>query len=358
VKIAIEATVLTMPPYSGIARSIANIISAFSALPEVDGLGLYVQAGRFKHHRLLPKGEKIKIHYWHKAIKRQPKYDILFSPYIHMVPNAAKANLMWYYDSYTIRGICYPHPTGRAEFLREQKKVYENCQSVVCISDATRSEFLDLTGADPDHVHVSHLAVSSKFSPAPIGDVDVVRKKFKLDNGYLLFSGLAHENKNLTRLLAAYKQSNLFGQCKLVIAGPHSDQGSLAQRLRYFVNVYQLQDHVVFVGYLTDKELRAMYSGAQGFVFPSICEGFGLPILEAMACRAPVLTSDRSACAEVAKEHAILVDPYSIESIVNGINRLPSWSKNDKDAAQKHAKTFTWDATARKLLQVFQSELH
>ena len=112
-----------------------------------------------------------------------------------------------------------------------------------------------------------------------------------------------------------------------------------------------------FLGYVPDKDLPALYSGAKAFLFPSLFEGFGLPIIEAQACGAPVLTSSISSMSEVAGDTAILVDPYDIDSIRNGIIKIMD-QEVAKELTKKgfeNIKRFSWEKCAKETLKVFSS---
>ena len=109
-----------------------------------------------------------------------------------------------------------------------------------------------------------------------------------------------------------------------------------------------------FLGYVPDQHLPALYSGATAFVFPSLFEGFGLPVLEAMACRCPVITSNLSSLPEVAGRGAILVDPYSVDDISQAMSKVmnPEFRMKLQEKGFKQVKRFSWEKTARETLQI------
>src|SRR5262249_38222888 len=134
---------------------------------------------------------------------------------------------------------------------------------------------------------------------------------------YILYVGSIEVRKNLARLLEAYGRLRLWSQnWKLVIVGARKWKFSpvfeAIQRL-------ELEPHVHFTGYVADEDLPALYSGADLFAFPSIYEGFGLPVLEAMACGTPVITSNTSSLPEVAGDAALLVDAYDVDAIASAM---------------------------------------
>jgi glycosyltransferase involved in cell wall biosynthesis len=121
-----------------------------------------------------------------------------------------------------------------------------------------------------------------------------------------------------------------------------------------------LQEQVTFTGYVPDEDLPALYNAAELFVFPSLYEGFGLPVLEAMACGAPVVTSNTSSLPEVAGDAAILVDPYDVNAIAQAMRQVledPALAEALRQKGLERAKLFTWEKTARQTIAVYEKVL-
>ncbi len=161
-------------------------------------------------------------------------------------------------------------------------------------------------------------------------------------------------HKNVVRLVNAFAQADIDRNHRLLIATETTSE------LQSLIKSLDIQNRVIFTGFIDENDLPAYYRGAKAFAFPSLYEGFGLPILEAMACGTPVITSNVTAMPEVAGEAAILVDPYSISSITRGIERII----NDADLQQtfcskglKRVKLFTWDKTAAVVKEVLDRAL-
>jgi glycosyltransferase involved in cell wall biosynthesis len=179
-----------------------------------------------------------------------------------------------------------------------------------------------------------------------------IRKKYGLPESYILFVGTLEPRKNITRLLHAYAMSKARAGLKLVIAGK---TGWLYEEVFETVARLNLRERVIFTGFVDDDDLPSIYSMARVFVFPSLYEGFGLPVLEAMACGVPVITSDVSSMVEVAGEAAVLVDPFNVESLAVNIDEV---ALNDAThdglcrASAAQAEKFTWEKTARHTLAV------
>ena len=139
---------------------------------------------------------------------------------------------------------------------------------------------------------------------------------------------------------------------QLVIAG---SKGWLSNKIYKLPKRLGIEHKVKFLGYVADEKLPALYSGAKALLFPSLFEGFGLPILEAQACGCPVLTSNTSSMPEVAGKGAIYVDPYNIDDIVKGMERLKREGERGKliKAGFENIKRFSWEKCARETLRVF-----
>jgi glycosyltransferase involved in cell wall biosynthesis len=199
-------------------------------------------------------------------------------------------------------------------------------------------------------IHAVHHGVSARFRPVPPAERAPVLLRHELRAPYLLFVGAQPPRKNLERLVLAL--AHLRGQSdgtglQLAIAGPRERGDEVARSLARRLG---LETAVRWLGWVPDEELPAVYSGALCLAYPSLVEGFGLPILEAMACETPVLTSDRSSMAEVAGDAALLVDPENPAALAEGLRHLRADEALRRDLVARgaaRAAKFTWrDAAA------------
>lgn len=185
--------------------------------------------------------------------------------------------------------------------------------------------------------------------------VEQVRETYGLDRPYVLAVGNLQPRKNLPRLIEAFSQlPGSLDDLKLVIAGKAQWQQSEVYRR---VADLQLQDRVVFTGYLDDHDLALLYNGSLALVYPSLYEGFGLPILEAMACGTPVISSNTSSMPEVAGDAAFMVDPLSTSEIAEAIARVAqsrSLQESLRRKGLKRAAEFSWRKTARLTARVYE----
>jgi glycosyltransferase involved in cell wall biosynthesis len=196
-------------------------------------------------------------------------------------------------------------------------------------------------------VYVTPLAASAEFRPAENPEPPA--------EPYLLFAGTREPRKNLVRLLDAFAGITASTALRLILAGRAGwGEGEVRERIA----ALGLQSKVTLCSNLTGLELARLYQQAAVFVYPSLYEGFGLPVLEAMACGAPVVTSRHTACAEVAGGAARLVDPYRADDIAAGILDALRLAGALRARGLARAREFSWKATAELTWKVYESALH
>jgi glycosyltransferase involved in cell wall biosynthesis len=223
---------------------------------------------------------------------------------------------------------------------------------VLVPSNTTRDDLLRLYDVDPSRVVVVPLGVDrSLYSPARRERIDEVCRRFRIEGPYLVVLG-RHQRKNLDGLLRAFASIPARVRPRLVVTGSPAwtpdgadHDGAALAALRA-----EARDQVSLIGYVRPDEAAALLSGSLGLAFPSSYEGFGFPALEAMACGAPVLTSNVSALPELVGDAAVLVDPRDDASIAEGLLRIVtdgSLRHRLREAGLARAARYDWDETAR-----------
>lgn len=212
---------------------------------------------------------------------------------------------------------------------------------VLTHSEAAREAVIERLGVPADRVVAAHLGVSAGFGPT---DPAPVRARLGIEGRYLLSVGALEPRKNLPTTLRAYKRVVAAApDVRLVVVGPHG------WRNREFDSLAPRSPGVMVTGYLPDRDLAALYSGAACFVYPSLGEGFGLPVLEAMACGAPVVTSNRTAMPEVVGDAGLLTDAEDEEGVSEAILRILTSEELSAELsakARRRAAEFTWERCA------------
>lgn len=231
-------------------------------------------------------------------------------------------------------------------------------EAIITDSRQSKEDLAQNLKLNSERITVVPLAAGEQFRLLPPDEVGPVLGHYNITQPYILYVGALESRKNLPRLLQAYAllRQEISGT-NLVIVG--------ARKWKYTpifntVKELQLEPNVLFTGYVPDDHLPALYSGATLFVFPSLYEGFGLPVLEAMACGTPVVTSNTSSLPEVAGNAALLVDPYDVREIATAMRRVlldPALAGELRVKGLKQAATFTWERTAKETISVYENVL-
>ncbi len=253
------------------------------------------------------------------------------------VPESASPSLKAYLDTVV------PRSARRADHI-------------LADSQATKDDLVELYHLPADKITVLLSGVDPRFRPADEAARRDIRLRLKLDaRPYILAVGTVQPRKNYIRLIEAVAQVRCEGHdLQLVIAG---GKGWLDDPIYRAVEKLSLSDSIRFTGFIADSDLPALYSEARCLAFPSLYEGFGLPILEAMACGTPVVTSNSSSMPEAAGDAALLIDPYDSSALAGALVRLHSdESLRERliTRGRSRATLFTWDRAASQLLDIYR----
>lgn len=230
-----------------------------------------------------------------------------------------------------------------------------NVDAVVTVSQHARADLERFLPRLPTPAFVVPPALSAQFQPVGEQHRRPVLARLGLQRPYILSVSAMQERKNLRQLVRAFAELHRRRPAvQLVLAG-----SALWQDRPLWDEIEQggLAGHVVLPGYIADDDLAALYSGAALFAFPSLYEGFGLPVLEAMACATPVVCSNTSSLPEAAGDAAVLVDPTSAEAIADGMQRVlddPQLAGRLRQAGTARTKDFTWDRAAARTASVYR----
>ncbi|MBM4466142.1 MAG: glycosyltransferase family 4 protein [Chloroflexi bacterium] len=247
---------------------------------------------------------------------------------------------------------------------------------LIADSSATRRDLVERYGSEPDKITVVYPGYDeATFRPVRDEEaIEAVKARYHIAGDYILFVGTLQPRKNLVRLIEAFAnmqvgkhasgqvdanlQTCKLANLRLVIAGK---KGWLYQEIFRLVEELGLEGKVVFTDYVPEGNLPALMSGARLFVFPSLYEGFGLPVLEAMACGIPVVCSNTSSLPEVAGDAAVLVDPLDVEGLAVAMERVLGDEELRAELIRRgfeQARKFSWETCARETLDVLESVCH
>lgn len=230
--------------------------------------------------------------------------------------------------------------------------------AVITDSQQSKADIVQYLPVSPEKVTVIPCAANKRYRPMTIEEITPALARHGLDFPYILYVGSIAARKNLPRLLEAYAQLRQWStQWRLVIVGARKWKSSPVYETVQRLN---LAEYVHFTGYVEEEDLPALYNGADLVTFPSLYEGFGLPVLEAMACGTPVVTSNSSSLPEVAGDAALLVEPTDVAAIAAAMRQL----LEDKTLALElrarglaRAAQFSWERTARETIAVYEKVL-
>ncbi|MFC2037577.1 glycosyltransferase family 4 protein [Chloroflexota bacterium] len=295
--------------------------------------------------------------------------DLFHSSEVLQVALPGAANVITIHD---LTALLFPeYHTPQVRELQGQKLRFAQTEAdvVIAVSESTKQDLVEHLGLDPARVHVVHNGADPSFRPLP---PEVVASTLSplglaLQQGsgralqdYILNVGTIEPRKNLVRLIEAYhrlRKESPRPVPKLVLAGA---QGWLYDEVFEQIAALDLEGAVVYLGRVESEVLPALYNGARLFVYPSLYEGFGLPVLEAMACGVPTITSNRSSLPEVAGDAALLVDPQDVAQIAEAMGNLlenEGGREHLREQGFSQAARFTWERAAKETFAVYEGSI-
>jgi len=332
--------------------------------------------------RMVPLSDHAMAILWHRLRLPLPvevfigRVDLFHSPDFVLPPTRARA-ILTVHDLSFLRCPECADPNLRAYLNRAVPRSVRRADLILADSQNTKDDLVELLGVSPDKIEVVYPGVDGRFRP--IEDealLEGVRRRYNLPPHFVLSLGTLEPRKNFVRLIEAFasmqvgkwasgqkadletcKLANL-QTCKpanlhLVIAG---GKGWLYEGILRRPEELGISDAVLFLGFIPDEDLPALYNLADLFVYPSLYEGFGLPPLEAMACGVPVVASNRPSLPEVLGQAALLVDPLDVEGLAAAMKRAledEGLRKRMVKRGLERARGFTWRKAARELLRIY-----
>lgn len=325
---------------------------------------------------MIPKAPNFKLHQknsltwlvrkkWEKGGKYKEKLlgeiDLLHCTAYTMPPVTKPKVIVTIHD---LSCFVYPHYHTEANYHFITRNVHQAARKasfIIADSISTQREISRFLHTPEEKMKVIYLAAGDRFkeklSPTSIAQI---KKKYNIRKPYFFTVGSLEPRKNLANALIAYKALLEIGKYdyQFVISGGKGWKNELLYQLLQKLN---LDDYLVFTGYVPEEDLPALYQGAEAFVYPSFYEGFGLPVLEAMSSGTPVITSNTSSLPEVAGDAAILVNPGEIFDLYEAMESViskPSLREELKLKGLKQSKKFSWEKTAQQTLEVYRHVFH
>ncbi len=274
----------------------------------------------------------------------------------HLLPWMTRPAVMTVHDLIFER---FPqhHTRANRAFLRVAMPLFvRRADAIIAVSQHTKGDLLDLYATPSQKVYVVDEGIDEHFRQANEGEIRRAREKHSIRRPYLLMVGTLEPRKNHSLAFEALARLKTDGwpHCLVVVGG----RGWLFGAVRRQIEALGLADDIIFAGAVPDADLPALYSGADSFLMPSLYEGFGIPVLEAMACGAPVVSSKASSLPYVAGDAALFIEPLTAQALAAAVRNLLS----NKDLAAtmranglRRASRFCWKRTARETVDVYRT---
>jgi glycosyltransferase involved in cell wall biosynthesis len=292
-------------------------------------------------------------HLWEQvrlpAIMKKSEADLLWSP-CGSGPLLVKKQVVTVHDASVFAcGYCFKW-TYRIFHRTLLPSLSKRVLHLITVSEFSRSELLSCSIGDSEKISIIYNGINTRSFSVNEDKAPVVAGK------YVLTVGSRDPRKNIARLIKAWETINpdIKNDLKLVIAGGHG-RGYAEE------GITEVPGDIIFLGYVSQQDLATLYANATAFIYPSIYEGFGLPPLEAMACKTPVIVSNVASLPEVCGDAALYFDPFDVESIATKIIELLKDSSLQEELKRKggeRVKEFTWEKAAKELLGIFDEVLN
>jgi len=282
----------------------------------------------------------------------------LFHATDHLLPHFSQIKSIFTLHDLTFRLYPQTHSSWNRWFLTLMMPYFlQAADAVIADSECTKRDAVRLYEINEAKIQVIYPGVSGHFHPASSKAITDIRQKYALPEHFILSVSSIEPRKNLNALLEAFHHLLATCDLHLVLVGK---KGWLYESFFRRLQELGLENQVLFTGYVPDEDLPAIYSAASVFVFPSLYEGFGLPVLEAMACGVPVVCSDTSSLPEVVGDAGIMVAPHNIRALVQAIEWVLTNESKCQEMRTKglqQASKFTWEKTAREALTLYRQVL-
>ncbi len=365
-RIAINCRSFLKRQYTGIGRYTYHLVKSLSEIDRTNEYQLYARRELFNFHKKTPrfpaKNFNSRVDWFGRGLAGTLKdIDICHFPSPGSLESPDRSKIIVTVHDIIFKAFPQGHTSSTIEAGEAQfREIQERASKIICCSQSTVDDLKKYFQVPDEKIALVYQGVDkSIFYPIESEEnvlAERILAKHGVDEPYILSVGTIEPRKNLTNLIQAFHTLRVDKKFsgKLVIIGM---QGWLNDDLAALVEKLKLTSHIVFLGYVSDQELRAFYNKAEVFAFPSFYEGFGFPIVEAFCCGTPVVTSNSSSCPEIAGDAALLIQPDMVASIAEAIERVT----NDHDLKKalsekglKRADNFDFSKTARETLRVYE----
>lgn len=320
------------------------------------------------------KGFKIDVCNWFSYSLFKMIWTFIPIPYSMLMKEKADVTLFFnYYIPPGVKGkkvvmihdmayLAYPETVNKKTLYMLKLNVKKACKSadkIITISHFSKNEIMKYLGVEDKKIEIMPIGVDFNIFKVynDTEKINLIKKKYGIDRDYFLYLGTLEPRKNIVRMIDAYAmlKKEIYNIPKFVIAGR---KGWMYDEIFESVKKHGIEKDIIFTGYVEENEVPILMNGAKAFLFVSLYEGFGMPVLEAMACGTPVITSNVASMPEVIGNCGVLVNPMSTEEIKNGMRKIIEnkiETEKMKESALERCKSFTWENTAKKVLEILEN---
>lgn len=370
-RIAIDANEANVEKKVGISEYVAQLLNQFARLePEGVSFDIYLKdqpgsdfpkaSKHWKYKVFGPKKMWTQFALPANLFFKKDKPDLFFSPG-HYAPRFSPVPTV-----ISIMDLAFFHfpeyftKRDLAQLHSWTKYSVKKAKAVLTISQATKDDIIKLYGIPEEKVHVTYPGIKDTVTITPhIYPMQEMQNKYGISKEFILFVGTLQPRKNIARLVEAFsillmKKGHTDSPLQLVIVGR---KGWQFEELLKSPKKFGVEDRVKFLDFVSDEDLTVLYKNALCFAFPSLYEGFGLPVLEAMKMNCPVVTSNVSSMPEAGGDGALYVDPNDVEDIAQKLDQIVSSPKLRQQMIEKgkeQVKKFSWEKTAQQTLAILK----
>lgn len=369
-KILFDSSIYSLQSTGGITRMFNELIPRLAALdPEVQIQ--FFQTGLLKQP--LPQIKNVKVFdYGYLDLLFRPRriwqnnYEKIYSFIGNKIITSQKSTI-WhstYYNDFfgwkgkkvvTVHDMIYemfPRLFSQKfdqNFIRQKKKTINNSDTVICVSNTTKQDLINLYSLQDVNIHILYHGVSPSFQKI---DHKIIPQEYRISFPYIMFVGKRTHNKNFLEFIKAYSKWNKKKEINVLAVGQKwkKDEIRILKELQIFENV-------ILMSNIDDGQLAYLYNQALAFIYPSLYEGFGIPLLESMACGCPIVASNIPSTNEIAHDIPVYFEIGDVESFLFALEK-GVYRRNKPKTTQKgilRAKEFSWDDSAKKLLQIYKN---
>lgn len=370
-RIGIDTRSLEEEKGTGVARYLRNLLKNFAEIAPENVYLLYfktrlVQEDFLEQDCFCKKLVKMPLTPKKKVIWEQVflpgelalnKVDLLFSPsYLTPFFTPAKSVVTIHDVTYEVNPDWF-HPKERLKMRTLTKLAALKASKIIAVSEATKQDIIHYYQVDPAKIRVIYEASEPEFQPIKDeGKILEIKRKYGFQDKLIFYVGSIFTRRNIPQLLEGFRKvANKLQKVQLLIIG--EDRAYPPQNINKLSNELGLDDKVIWYEYIPEEDLVLLYNAAELFIYPSSYEGFGLPVLEAMACGTPVITSNRSSLPEVVGDAGLTINPTNIDEIAGAIVRvLTNGELREHLSARslERAQSFSWRQAAGETLRLFE----